>query len=45
MTLPTVCSYTQIHVFMHLSDGDPEGNEDFGKWFLEISEHLVYNFM
>lgn len=23
-----MCSYTHIHAFMHLKDGDPEGNED-----------------
>lgn len=33
-----MCSYTQIHAFMHLDDGDPEGNEDL------IWEVILRNF-
>lgn len=33
-----VCSYTHIHAFMHLSDGDPEGSEDL------IWEVILRNF-
>lgn len=38
MTLPAVCSYTHIHAFMHLNDGNPEGNEDL------IWEVILRNF-